>query len=85
MHLDKVPLLAPFDQAQSPEVGEAAHGVAAGFPGNAHAAGHPPHREPESELSFKAAVPQQVRINCTIRGGEAQARRENILELFPDE
>lgn len=83
MHLDQVTLLAPFDQAQSPEVGEAAHGVAACFSGNAHAAGQPAHREAEAKLSLKPAVPQEKAIDRAVRGGEAQARRENILKLFP--
>src|SRR5689334_13479216 len=84
-HLDQVTGFAAFDQAQNAEVAQAAQRIAPRFPAKSHSAGHPVHRKPDPELSFEAAVPHKMTINGAICGGEAQSRREHVLELFPDD
>jgi hypothetical protein len=44
----------------------------------------PGNGKAEAGLPFEATVPQKRRIDGVVDDGEAQARDEKILELFPD-
>jgi len=83
-HLDHVTGFAAFDQAQSTVGDQTAHGPTGGVGGEASTAGEPSNGEAEPGSSFETAVPQEMRIDGAVRDGQAQARNEQVFELFPD-
>ena len=46
-------------------------------------AGRPGHGEAELELAFETAVAEEMRIDGAVGDGQAQAREEKVLELYP--
>ena len=70
--------LGAVDQAQRALGSETAYGVASGLVREANATGEPTDRKTELALAFEAAMPQEMAV-------EAQAWREILFELFPEE
>ena len=48
-------------------------------------AGEPPNGKAEPSLPCEAAVAQQMGVDHTVAKIEAEARHENIVDLFPEE
>jgi len=82
---DQVASQGTVDQAQSALGSETAHSVASGLVREANATGEPNDRKTELALAFEAAVAQEMGVDHALGKIEAQARHENIFELFPDE
>jgi hypothetical protein len=83
-HLNHVSGLAALKQAQDTARNEATYGPTGGVGAEAGTAGEPENRESQLPLPFQAAVPEEMRIDGAVRGGEAQPRDEMVFELFPD-
>lgn len=77
--------LAAVHQAQRAFGSETAHGAASGPAGKARATGEPNDRKTELALAFEVAMPQEVGVHHALGKIEAQAGREDIFELLPDE
>ncbi len=84
-HFDDVAGLAAMDQAQRAYDDQAAHRFADGAGANANAASQPRNREAELELAFETAVADEMMIDGAVGDGEAEARVEKVVELFPKE
>lgn len=84
-HVHDVTGVAAFDQAEGFEVDEAAHRARRRFRGHADATSQPGHGKPEPQLSFHAAMAQKMTIDRTVHARQAQARHEQVVQLFPDE
>jgi hypothetical protein len=74
---------AATDEAERPEDDEAADRFTHGAGADANAAGEPGHGEAELELAFETAVADEMRIDGAVGDGQAQAREEKVLELYP--
>jgi len=83
-HFHDVPRFASFDQAQSAMGDETPHRLSRWPAGQTDMASQPKNGKPEPELPFQAAVPQQMRIDGTLREGQAQPRDEMVFQVFPD-
>ncbi len=75
--------LAALHEVQDTARDEAAHGPAHRVVGQTTAASKPRNGEAQAKLSLEAAMVEEMIINDTVGGGEAETRREKILELFP--
>ncbi len=82
--LDEMTDFGAFDQTQRAEGDEAADGFACRSTGDADSAGEPLNGEAEPQLSFEAAVTQEMGIDGAVEHREAQLRDENIFDLLPD-
>ena len=76
---------AARDQPQGAVLYEAAQRGANGVLGEAKIPRHPIKGKMKARLAFEAAVPEEVVINGSVGGGEAQTRGKCILELLADE
>ncbi len=74
---------ATTDEAERTEDDEPADRFTHGAGADANTAGEPGHREAELELAFETAVADEMRIDGAVGDGQAQAREEKVLELFP--
>ena len=84
-HFDDVAGLAAMDQAKRAQGDEAADRFADGAGANTNAACQPRHGAVELELAFETGVAEEIRIDGAVGDGEAEARVENVFELFPEE
>lgn len=84
-HLDEVAGFAAFEQAESAQLIEAAHGLAHWPVGKTEIAGYARNREVQAELADDEGMPQQVGIDGAVPDGEAETRGENIFKLDPKE
>jgi len=82
-HVNNVAGFAATDEAEHTEDDEAADRFTHGAGADANAAGEPGHGEAELELAFETAVADEMRIDGAVGDGQAQAREEKVLELFP--
>jgi len=83
--MDYVARLAAFQQLQYAFANEAAQGFAHRIHTKAKIAGEPANGKTKAGLPFQAGMPEKVGIDGALRGGETQARRQEVLELDPDE
>lgn len=74
---------AAFDEAQDTVRDEAAYSPASGVVAETRTASEPEDGELEAKLSFEAAVAEEMRVDDAVAGGQAQARDQEVLELFP--
>jgi hypothetical protein len=74
---------AATDEAERTEDDETADGFTDGAGADADAAGEPGHGEAELELAFETAVAEEMRIDSAVGDGQAKARKEEVLELYP--
>jgi len=74
---------AATDQAERTEDDEAADGFTHGAGANADTAREPGHGEAELELTFEAAVADEMRIDGAVGDGQTQPGEEEVLELNP--
>ncbi len=81
--VDDVAGFAATDEAERTEDDEAADRFTHGAGADANAAGQPGHGEAELELAFETAVADEMRIDGAVGDGQAQAREEKVLELYP--
>ncbi len=84
-HFDNVPSFAAMDDAERAYDDQAAHRFAHRAGADANAASQPRHGAVELELAFQAGVAEEMRIDGAVGDGEAEARVEKVLELFPNE
>jgi hypothetical protein len=82
-HANDVAGFAATDEAERTEDDEAADRFTHGAGADANAAGEPGHGEAELELAFETAVADEMRIDGAVGDGQAQAREEKVLELYP--
>ncbi len=82
-HANDVAGFAATDQAERTEDDEAADGFTHGAGANADTAGEPGHGEAELELTFEAAVADEMRIDGAVGDGQTQPGEEEVLELNP--
>ena len=82
-HVDHMTGLAALDETQDTVGDEAAHSPANGVGGETRTTSEPEDGELEAKLSLQAAVAEEMRVNNTVGGGQAEARGQEILELFP--
>src|SRR5260370_310100 len=82
-HADDVAGFAATDEAERTEDDEATDRFTHGAGADADAAGKPGHGEAELELAFETAVAEEMRIDGAVGDGQAQAREEKVLELYP--
>jgi hypothetical protein len=82
-HLDQVTGFAAFHEAQDTVGDEAAHRPANGVVGETGTTSEPEDGELEAKLSFQTAVAEEMRVDHAVGGGQAQARDQEVLELFP--
>jgi hypothetical protein len=81
-NLDHVTDVAALDQSQNTFLHQATHGLSNASGGNAHIVGQPHNRKAQAELSFVAAVPEQMRVDRAVEDGEFEPRREDVFEFF---
>src|SRR5216683_637117 len=81
--IDDVAGFAATDEVERTEDDEAADRFTHRAGADANAAGKPGHGEAELELAFETAVADEMRIDGAVGDGQAQAREEEVLELFP--
>ena len=82
-HVNDVAGFAATDKAERTEDDETADRFTHGAGANADAAGEPGHGEAELELAFETAVADEMGIDGAVGDGQAQPRKEEVLELFP--
>ena len=75
---------AATNEAERTEDDEAADGFTDGAGADADAAGEPGHGEAELEPAFETAVADEMRIDGAVGDGQAKAREEEVLELYPE-
>ena len=83
-HLDNVAGFAAFEQTQSAEFIEAAHGLAHGSVGKTEFVGDVQNRKVQAGLADDERMAKQVGIDGAVPDAEAEARRENIFKLNPE-
>lgn len=81
---DEMAGFGALDQAQDPEVYEAADGFADRSTGNADGPSEPVDGEAEAWLGFEATVAEEMRVDGAVEHGEAESRSENVFHLLPD-
>jgi len=82
-HANDVAGFAATDEAERTEDDEATDRFTHRAGADADAAGEPGHGEAELELTFETAVAEEMRIDGAVGDGQAQAREEKVLELYP--
>src|SRR5258708_40131943 len=82
-HLDEMTRLIALHQPQDTARDQPAHRPARRPGGEANTASEPVHGKLDAPLSFEPAVTEEMRIDSAVHWGQAQARRKNVLELFP--
>ncbi len=84
-HVHDVAGFAALDQPECAVLHEPAKRGAHGFLGEAKIPREPNNGKMKARLAFEAAVPEEVVINGSVGGGEAQTRRKSVLELLANE
>jgi hypothetical protein len=84
-HFDEMAGLAAFEQAQSAELIEPAHGLAHRSIGKTQFGGYRHYRKLQAELADHERMAQQMGIDSAIENRQAETRDENILKLHPEE
>jgi hypothetical protein len=74
---------AATDEAERTEDDEAADGFTDGAGADADAAGEPGHGKVELEPAFETGVAEEMKVDGAVGDGQAQAREENVRELYP--
>jgi hypothetical protein len=64
---------------------EAAQPLARGANGKTSSVGEPADRKTEAELSLEAAVPEKMIVDGAVDDGKAEARDEQVFDLFAHE
>ena len=75
---------AATDEAERTEDDEAADGFTDGAGADADAAGEPGHGEVELEPAFETGVAEEMKVDGAVGDRQAQARVENVRELYPE-
>jgi hypothetical protein len=76
---------AAFEQAQSPKLIQAAHGLAHRSIGKTQFGGYRHYRKLQAELAYNERMAQEIGVDGAIENGQAETRGENILKLHPEE
>lgn len=73
---------AALDQTQNALAEETAQALACGADGKPSALGEPAYGKMEPEFALKAAVPEKMIVDGTVDDGKAEARDEQVFDLF---
>jgi len=84
-HFEDMAGLAAMNEAERAQGDEAADRFADGAGAQADSASEPGHGAVELEPAFETAVAEEIGIDSAVGDGEAEARVENVFELFPEE
>lgn len=82
---DEMTGFGALDQAQDSHFDEAADRFAHGSVREVEIASHLENGKAHGAVAFEAAVADQMKINGAVHDREVQVRRENIVQLLPEE
>ena len=84
-HLDEMAGLAAFEQAKSPQLIEAADGLAHRPAGETEIAGYGQNSKVQAGFAYDERMAQKIGVDGAVPDGQAEARGENIFKLHPEE
>ena len=84
-HFDEMAGFASFQQAQSAQLIEAAHGLAHRAIGETQIVGHGHHGEVQTTLADDKRMTQEIGVDRAVPNGKAETRHKDIFKLDPEE